>query len=50
MNIYCIEEVAWRRGMIGIDRVKEVGERKKDTEYGQYLLELCKDIETRSQK
>ena len=50
MNIYCIEEVAWRRGMIGIDRVKEVGERKKDTEYGQYLLELCKDIETSSQK
>ena len=40
MNVYCIEEVAWRRGMISLERLKELGERKKDTEYGKYVLGL----------
>lgn len=45
MNIYCIEEVAWRRGMIGTSRMKELGLGRKDTKYGRYILDLCADIE-----
>ena len=42
MNVYCIEEVAWRRGMITLDQLRTHGERQKETEYGQYILSLCK--------
>ena len=41
MNVYCIEEVAWRRGMITLDQFRAHGERQKETEYGQYILSLC---------
>ncbi len=40
MNVYCLEEVAWRRGMISLARLKELGERKTGTEYGEYVLGL----------
>lgn len=40
MNVYCIEEVAWRRGMISLKKLKELGETKRNTEYGQYVLSL----------
>ncbi len=40
MNVYCLEEVAWRRGMISLDRLKELGEKQQKTEYGQYILKL----------
>ena len=40
MNVYCLEEVAWRRGMISLARLKELGERKVGTEYGEYVLGL----------
>lgn len=41
MHMYCIEEIAWRRGMITIDRLKELAQSKEETEYGKYLLKLC---------
>ena len=40
MNVYCLEEVAWRRGMISLAKLKELGERKAGTEYGEYVLGL----------
>lgn len=45
MILYCIEEVAWRRGMISLATMKERGERLRDTEYGKYLLSLVSDTE-----
>ncbi len=44
MNIYCIEEVAWRRGMITVDELRSLGKRNSSTEYGRYILSLCDRI------
>lgn len=41
MEIYCLEEIAWRRGIISLEKIKEFGMRKKDTVYGRYLLNLA---------
>ena len=41
MQIYCIEEIAWRRGMISHEEVIRLGEQKKDTAYGKYILEIA---------
>ena len=40
MNVYCLEEVAWRRGMISLDQLRKHGDRHKGTEYGEYILGL----------
>lgn len=40
MNVYCLEEVAWRRGFISLEQLKRLGEKKADTEYGIYILSL----------
>ena len=40
MNVYCIEEVAWRRGFISLKQLKSLGEKMKGTEYGDYVLSL----------
>ena len=37
----CMEEIAWKQGFIDLDRVHEIGESLKMTNYGQYLLKLC---------
>lgn len=44
MNVYCIEEVAWRRGMITVETLRFMGEEKSGTEYGKYILSLCDRI------
>ncbi len=38
--ISCIEELAWRRGFITIDRLRALGEELKMTDYGKYLISL----------
>ena len=43
MYISCIEEIAYRRGFITIDQLREIGEELKMTEYGQYLLSIYKE-------
>lgn len=43
MEIYCVEEIAWRRGMINLTELRRLGEKKADTEYGKYILELCEN-------
>lgn len=45
MNVYCIEEVAWRRGFISLNQFFMFGQKYKETEYGQYILDLCKRID-----
>ena len=38
--VACIEEIAWRRGFITKEKLKELGAKLKDTEYGSYLLSM----------
>lgn len=40
MQIYCIEEIAWRRGMISDEVFQAIGREKSDTEYGKYIKNL----------
>ena len=47
MNVYCLEEVAWRRGFISLTKLKELGERRKYTEYGDYVLGLYERMNER---
>ena len=41
--ISCIEEIAWRRGFISKDQLREIGEELKMTEYGRYILSLVEE-------
>ena len=36
--ISCIEEIAWEKGFIGAEQLKQLGEKMKNTKYGRYLL------------
>lgn len=49
MNVYCLEEVAWRRGFISIERLKSLGERYSGTDYGSYILSLYERIKEKSE-
>lgn len=42
MELYCIEEIAWRRGLIDTIKLIELGTRYGKTQYGEYILSLCK--------
>jgi glucose-1-phosphate thymidylyltransferase len=39
--ISCIEEIAWRRGLISLERLRALGAELKMTDYGKYLLALA---------
>ena len=41
--VSCIEEIAWRRGFINTERLMQIGESLKMTDYGQYLISLAKE-------
>ena len=38
--ISCIEEIAWRRGFITTEQLRELGKELSMTEFGQYLISL----------
>lgn len=38
--IACLEEIAWRKGYITDDELKNLGEQSKKTNYGKYILSL----------
>ncbi len=38
--ISCPEEIAWKRGFINREQLRDIGESLKMTEYGQYILSL----------
>lgn len=42
--IACLEEIAWRRGFIDENQLREVGESLKMTDYGQYILSLLEEL------
>jgi glucose-1-phosphate thymidylyltransferase len=44
MNIYCIEEVAWRRGMITVEQLRSLGQQHLNNQYGGYIISLCEKI------
>ena len=40
MNVYCMEEVAWRRGFISLEQLKKLGMKVAGTGYGDYIMSL----------
>lgn len=42
--ISCLEEIAWRRGFITTEQLRQIGEELKMTDYGKYLLSLADGI------
>jgi glucose-1-phosphate thymidylyltransferase len=43
LKIGCLEEIAFRKGFIGRDALRECGQRLEKTEYGQYLLAIANE-------
>lgn len=43
LYIACIEEIAWRQGLINDDQLRKIGEELKQTEYGKYILSLLEE-------
>jgi glucose-1-phosphate thymidylyltransferase len=43
LKIACVEEVAYRMGFIGAERVRELAEPFKKNGYGQYLLQIISE-------
>lgn len=41
--VSCIEEIAWRRGFITYDEMRELGNALKMTDYGTYILSLVEN-------
>ena len=41
--VSCIEEIAWRKGLIDDKKLEELGEKLKMTEYGRYLLSILEE-------
>lgn len=41
--ISCIEEIAWRRGFINTEQLRELGEELKMTAYGQYIISIAEE-------
>jgi len=41
--ISCIEEIAWRRGFISKEELREIGEELKMTDYGKYILSIIEE-------
>lgn len=43
MYIACLEEIAWRRGFITLDQLRQLGKELEMTDYGQYILALAEE-------
>ena len=43
--IACLEEIAFRRGFINSDELRNLGESLKKTDYGRYLLSIADEAE-----
>lgn len=43
MYISCIEEIAYRRGFITKEQLREIGEELKMTDYGKYILSISEE-------
>ena len=40
MEVYCLEEIAWRRGMISTEHLRECGKQQRNSPRGKYILSL----------
>lgn len=40
LYIACLEEIAWRRGFLNDNELREIGEKLEMTDYGRYILSL----------
>jgi glucose-1-phosphate thymidylyltransferase len=45
LKIACLEAIAFKNGWITLEQLLAAGEKMKTTEYGQYLLNIPKDME-----
>jgi glucose-1-phosphate thymidylyltransferase len=45
IQIACLEEIAWRNGWIDKSRVAAAADANKSSGYGQYLLDLLREVE-----
>ena len=43
LYIACLEEIAWRKGLIDDDQLLKIGKELEMTDYGKYLLVLLKE-------
>lgn len=50
MNVYCLEEVAWRRGMISLEKLNILGRKKAGTACGEYILGLINRLHERDKE
>lgn len=41
LYLSCIEEIAWRRGLISKEQLMKIGRDLEKTDYGKYILSLC---------
>jgi glucose-1-phosphate thymidylyltransferase len=41
LKIACLEEIAYRMGYITLECLQEQGNRLKNSQYGQYILDIC---------
>ncbi len=41
VQIACLEEIAWRKGWISSERLRELAEPMKNNDYGKYMLKLA---------
>ena len=42
LYVSCIEEIAFRRGFISAEQLLKLGEKLKQTEYGEYIIKVAK--------
>jgi glucose-1-phosphate thymidylyltransferase len=43
LKVACLEEIAYRKGLFGRERLRELGEKMRKNEYGRYLLRLANE-------
>ncbi len=43
LKIACVEEIAYRRGYISVDMLRQQGESMRNNDYGRYLLDLAEE-------
>ena len=41
VQIACLEEIAWRKGWISSERLRELAEPMRGNAYGEYMLKLA---------
>jgi len=42
LKISCLEEIAYSKGFINLEQLEERGNSLKNSQYGQYILDLCR--------